>query len=93
MVENRRGWEYEEEGQEGEEPSPLENRLEFEQSNFCHNRHKPFVHCPGRVEYSFRVVSFNREKKNGGIHHSGNSSFQFIGCSLYEEKSCINFFF
>lgn len=50
--------------------SPLENRLEFarEQSNFCHNRHKSFVHCPGHVEYPFRVniwsfYSFEEEIK------------------------------
>lgn len=35
--------------------SSLENRLEFASERFCHNRHKPFVHCPGHVEYPFWV--------------------------------------
>lgn len=54
--------------------SSLENRLEFASERFCHNRHKPFVHCPGHVEYPFRVNiwSFHSiaKKKNDSIEET-----------------------
>lgn len=55
--------------------SSLENRLEFASERFCHNRHKPFVHCPGHVEYPLISGRFiQSRKKNDSIE----KTFVFI---------------
>lgn len=61
--------------------SSLENRLEFASERFCHNRHKPFVHCPGHVEYPFwvNIWSFHSiAKKKNEKKKSIEETFVFI---------------
>lgn len=70
--------------------SSLENRLEFASERFCHNRHKPFVHCPDHVEYPFwvNIWSFHSiAKKKTTVLRKPSFSFFLIIWEMMEDKA------
>lgn len=68
--------------------SSLENRLEFASERFCHNRHKPFVHCPGHVEYPLISGRFiQSRKKKTTVLRKPSFSFFLIIWEMMEDKA------